>query len=105
MNHANHAAADKAQQPLKCPKCGKDMTLGKINLYGGGYYPAGGMAPYWAQKDYFTRVTFPNARDAEKRGMGIPFPKLREKIDIAYTNLPDAYACRECRVILLECDS
>ncbi|MBQ8926913.1 MAG: hypothetical protein IJ055_01385 [Oscillospiraceae bacterium] len=88
-----------------CPKCGRPMTLGKLNIYSGGTYPSYGLAPYWAEKDYFIRTTFPNARDAEKRGVGIRFPQPREKIDIAYTNLPDGYACKECRVILLDCNA
>lgn len=92
---------------MKCPKCGKDMVLGKVNLFVGGYYLTGGYAnaPYWAEKSYFTKVTFPNAKDAEKRGVGMQFPVMHEKLDIAYTNLPDAYACKECRVVLLECDT
>ena len=82
-----------------CPKCGKIMTLGKINLLCGGYY-----TPFWAEKNYFIRETFPNARDAEKKNVGFAVNPANEMINVAYTNLPDAYACKECKVILLECD-
>ncbi|MBQ4465341.1 MAG: hypothetical protein II916_05195 [Oscillospiraceae bacterium] len=85
---------------MKCPKCGKDMTLGKINLFGGLTNTA---VPFWAEKRYFTQVTFPNGRDAEKRGVGFRFPAPREKVDVAFSNLPDGYACKECKVIVLDC--
>lgn len=91
---------------MKCPKCGKDMVLGKISLLlGGYYYPYGRSAPFWAEKSYFTRATFPNGKDAEQKGVGFRMPVPRDMINVAYTNLPDAYACTECRVVLLECGS
>ena len=87
-----------------CPKCGKTMTLGKLwSFYGYGY--KGGGVPYWAEESYFTKATFPNAKDAEKKGVGFSVMPKPEMIDVAYTNLPDAYACKECKVILLECDN
>ncbi|MCR5718461.1 MAG: PF20097 family protein [Oscillospiraceae bacterium] len=88
---------------MKCPKCGEEMTLGKINIFYGSSYPMGSIAPFWAEKSYFTKATFPNAKDAEKKGIGFRFPAPHEKIDIAYTNLPEAFACKSCKVILLEC--
>ncbi len=51
-----------------CPKCGKAMTLGKLSISCGGTYPAGKFAPFWAEKSYFTKAIFPNAKDAEKQG-------------------------------------
>ena len=86
-----------------CPKCGNKMTLGKIN-FAYGYSYMGGGVPYWAEKNYFIRETFPNAKDAEKKGVGFAVKFSNEMINVAYTNLPDAYACKECKVILLECD-
>ena len=88
---------------MVCPKCGKIMTLGKINFaYGYSYMGSG--VPYWAEKNYFVRETFPNAKDAEKKGVGFAFKFPNEMINVAYTNLPDAYACKDCKVVLLECD-
>ncbi|MBR1528866.1 MAG: hypothetical protein IJ642_06160 [Oscillospiraceae bacterium] len=87
-----------------CPKCGKEMTLGKINMFCEGYYGTKSSYPFWAEKSYFTKVTFPNAKDAEKKGIGFSIMPKPEKINIAYTNLPDAYACKDCKLVLLECD-
>jgi len=86
-----------------CPKCGKEMTLGKISGFYGGYYPTNAYYPFWAEKGYFTKATFPNSKDAEKKGVGFSIMPKPEKINIAYTNLPDAYACKDCKVILLSC--
>ena len=87
-----------------CPKCGKNMKLGKLwSFYGYGYKGYG--SPYWAEKSYFTKATFPNGKDAEKKGIGFLISNPNEMIDVAYTNLPDAYACKDCKVILIECDN
>ncbi len=88
-----------------CPKCGKKMILGKLNLFSGGYYSPKKFYPFWAEKNYFVQETFPNAVDAEKKGVGFLISKPNEMIDVAYSNLPEAYACKECKVILLECDN
>ena len=66
-----------------CPKCGKTMILGKINLFPGGYYLASGSYPFWAEKNYFIRETFPNARDAEKKGVGFSMMPKPEMINVA----------------------
>lgn len=87
-----------------CPKCGKAMTLGKLSISCGGTYPAGKFAPFWAEKSYFTKAIFPNAKDAEKQGAGFRLPVPHEMVDVAYQNLPDGYACQTCRILVLECN-
>ena len=90
---------------MKCPKCGNEMKLGKVNILYGGIYATRYSVPFWAEKSYFTRATFPNAKDAEKQGVGFAFPTPKDMIDVAYSNLPDAYACQECKVVVLDCNS
>ncbi len=84
-----------------CPKCGKEMTLGKISMMA---YYGYGSSPFWAEKSYFTKETFPNAKDAEQKGVGIPLIAKPAMIDVAFSNLPDGYACKDCKIVLIDCN-
>lgn len=84
-----------------CPKCGKEMTLGKLFIPSG--YKTVGF-PCWVEKEYLMQEAFPSGKDAEKKGVGISLSIASGGFDLTYQNMPESYACKECRMVLLDCN-
>lgn len=81
---------------MDCPKCKNKMTLGEIaHIHG-----RGGKL-FWAEKDYFHRKmgNYFSKRSVEKEG-GILIPALGGVL----TDRTAGYACKECRLVVIECN-
>lgn len=82
---------------MNCPKCGKEMQIGEMAAN------ARGERCFWAPKSFFNKhVLNPTTH----------FKKTIEKegglvVDIhnrVVANPTVGYACKECRVVLIDCD-
>lgn len=81
---------------MDCPKCGNKMKLGEIASLTGR-----GDRQFWAEKDFFQKkiVNFYTKKSVEKEG-GIVIPSPAGML----TNRTVGYACRECKLILIDCN-
>lgn len=81
---------------MKCPKCGKDMVLGEIAN------GRGDTSVYWAPKAFFDKHwinTYNHTKKTIENEEGIII-KANSKLQ----KIPASFGCKECRVIVVDCN-